>query len=315
MAFVIVSPGALAGSKLHTVRATTLACIAAGLGLALLASGAALGFSLAQRLLAAGNDAGQAAGLRLDPAAPGQRAVIDRVGAMSGRLLQLEGETERLAHRLGVITQDAPTAFPDPDPGIGQVPRSGVADPSGGPLVAPLPPAAGRLGGHLAEDLARLDRELDRLEAHLAVVSEASTLRDLDRMAVPSRSPIAGGRISSGFGNRLDPFTEHLARHTGVDMPAPYGTPITASAGGRVSFAGLHGPYGWMVEIDHGKGLVTRYGHLSKMLVRPGDVVLPGQAIAAVGSSGRSTGPHLHFEVLRLGVPVEPRFYLASRGG
>lgn len=136
--------------------------------------------------------------------------------------------------------------------------------------------------------------------------------RDLDQMAFPSRAPIPGVAISSGFGRRIDPFIRQLAQHAGVDYVAPYGTSILASAGGRVRRAGPYGAFGRTVEIDHGDGLVTRYGHTSRILVRVGDVVLPGQPIAMVGSTGRSTGSHLHFEILRDGTPVQPRLYLAS---
>jgi murein DD-endopeptidase MepM/ murein hydrolase activator NlpD len=165
-----------------------------------------------------------------------------------------------------------------------------------------------------AAKLARIEHDLDRVEATMLMVAQAATLKDLDGMALPSLAPIDGGRISSGFGNRIDPFTNRLARHTGVDLPAPYGAPIHASAGGRVRFAGIRSAYGRTVEIDHGNGLVTRYGHASKLFVRAGDVVLPGQRIAAVGSTGRSTGPHVHFEVIRNGAQVEPRLYLARAG-
>jgi len=144
-------------------------------------------------------------------------------------------------------------------------------------------------------------------------VGRRTTDSDLAEMAWPSRYPIAGARISSRFGNRRDPFTRRLARHTGVDMPAPPGTPIVASAGGTVRFAGYRRAYGNSVEIDHGDGLTTRYAHASKVLVRKGQVVLPEQPIATVGSTGRSTGPHLHFEVLRQGRPVEPLGYLGRR--
>jgi murein DD-endopeptidase MepM/ murein hydrolase activator NlpD len=131
-------------------------------------------------------------------------------------------------------------------------------------------------------------------------------------MVFPSRTPIPGVAISSGFGRRIDPFTGKLARHAGIDYAAQYGTSILASAGGRVRRAGPYGAFGRTVEIDHGDGLVTRYGHTSRILVRVGDIVLPGQPIAMVGSTGRSTGPHLHFEILRDETPVQPRLYLGS---
>ncbi|MBM2855146.1 MAG: family peptidase [Steroidobacteraceae bacterium] len=144
------------------------------------------------------------------------------------------------------------------------------------------------------------------------MVASKLARRDLDQMAFPSRAPIPGVMISSGFGRRIDPFTRRLAQHAGIDYMAPYGTSILASAGGRVRRAGPYGAFGRTVEIDHGDGLVTRYGHTSRILVRVGDIVLPGQPIAMVGSTGRSTGAHLHFEILRDGTPVQPRLYLAN---
>ncbi len=304
MALMIVSTGTLAGSRLRTVRVGTFAAIAAAVAALLLTGGAALGFRVAA--MRADGQGAATAGMILDPSRPEHRAVIDRVGALSGRLMRLEGEALRLARQLGLATggntQSEPAATSDPAP-------------SGGPFVAPLATPALPATDSFDNDLARLGRELERLEANFVLVAEAALLEDLDRMAFPSRAPIAGGRVSSGFGNRRDPFTRALARHTGIDMPAAYGTPILASAGGRVRFSGYRSAYGRTVEIDHGKGLVTRYGHASRLLVHVGDIVLPGQKIAAVGSSGRSTGPHLHFEVLRQGRQVEPRLYLARSGG
>ena len=310
MAFVIVSTGALAGSRIHTVRFATLLVAVGAIAFAVLAGGLALGFRIGQTSVAATGGDSDSPAMALDPARPESQALIERVGALSGRLIRLESEAIRLAKRLGVPYIEA-----SPD----TVATGTLAEPSGGPLVAPLGgsvTAIDRMGisADFSANLARLGVDLDRIEEAFASVAEASTSRDLDSMAFPSRAPIKGGRISSGFGNRRDPFTQRLARHTGIDMPAPYGAPILASAGGRVRFAGHRGAYGRTVEIDHGNGLVTRYGHASKLHVRTGEVVLPGQKIAAVGSSGRSTGPHLHFEVLSKGAQVEPRRYLARSG-
>jgi murein DD-endopeptidase MepM/ murein hydrolase activator NlpD len=132
--------------------------------------------------------------------------------------------------------------------------------------------------------------------------------RELETMAYPNRLPVEGRmpRISSGFGVRHDPFTGRLARHQGLDIPAAHGTPILASGGGRVISAGHRGPYGKAIVIDHGDGMQTLYGHCSKLYVRAGELVMPRQKIAAVGSTGRSTGPHLHFEVIRNGKRVAP---------
>jgi murein DD-endopeptidase MepM/ murein hydrolase activator NlpD len=135
----------------------------------------------------------------------------------------------------------------------------------------------------------------------------------LEALMVPSSPPI-DGPVGSGFGFRTDPFTHSPALHTGLDFPADVGTPILAAAGGVVLSAGPHPQYGQLVELDHGNGLVTRYAHTSKMLVHQGDLVKRGQPIAEVGTTGRSTGPHLHFEVLVEGVQQNPAKFLAGQG-
>jgi murein DD-endopeptidase MepM/ murein hydrolase activator NlpD len=129
----------------------------------------------------------------------------------------------------------------------------------------------------------------------------------------PLLLPVAG-RITSGYGVRRDPLTGEASTHPGLDVGAPEGTPIRAPVGGVVLSAGPRGGYGNAVEIDHGNGLVTLYGHVSELLVSKGDSVVPGQDIATVGSSGRSTGPHLHFEVRVGGRPVDPGRALKKYG-
>ncbi|MBA3940842.1 MAG: hypothetical protein C0520_06500 [Sphingopyxis sp.] len=113
-------------------------------------------------------------------------------------------------------------------------------------------------------------------------------------------------RLSSGYGYRTDPVRGGARMHRGLDIPGPVGTPVLASDGGVVAFAGSAGSYGRMVEIDHGRGLRTRYAHLSRLLVRAGDTVGPQQPIALMGSTGRSTGSHLHFEVRENGRSTDP---------
>ena len=120
------------------------------------------------------------------------------------------------------------------------------------------------------------------------------------------------GWFSSNFGVRIDPFTGESAFHEGIDFPAEAGTPILAAASGKVNYSGFHTQYGRMVEIDHGNGLVSRYAHASAVNVGEGDLVVRGQRIGAVGSSGRSTGPHLHFEVRLFGVPQNPARFLSA---
>jgi murein DD-endopeptidase MepM/ murein hydrolase activator NlpD len=220
---------------------------------------------------------------------PEVRALVNRVGLLAGRLVQLEGEAAALARRLGAAPVAARLAGGD---------RLGSR---GGPLV----PVAG---------LTQLEFGISRLEGAIADLSAVATEQELETMAYPNRMPVTGGRVpvSSHYGTRRDPFTGRLARHTGLDIPARHGTPILASGGGRVVSAGSKGAYGQTVVIDHGDGLATLYGHASKLLVRPGEVVMPQQKIALVGSTGRSTGPHLHFEVIRDGNRVEPRQYLGQ---
>ncbi len=302
MAVVILSTGALAGSSLHTITLRAVLVTAGALTAAILAGGIMLGFRIGQfsAPAAMSGSASSADAAPLDPDQPEDRMLIDRVGALSGRLIRLESEAVNLAKQVGVR----------PDAPVGPGGPAATSEPSGGPLVAPL---AVR-GDDFGMSLSRLALDLERIDATFALVAQAAALRNLATMAFPSRAPIDGGTVSSGYGNRRDPFTHRLARHTGIDIRAPRGAPILASAGGRVSFAGYRSAYGNTVEIDHGNGLKTRYGHASKLFVRSGDIVLPGQRVAAVGSTGRSTGPHLHFEVLRNGAQVEPRRYLARRG-
>ncbi len=137
--------------------------------------------------------------------------------------------------------------------------------------------------------------------------------------AAPSPLPtlaetLATGRVTSGYGVRADPFTGTQSPHSGLDVGAPEGSPIRASGRGVVRSAGPRGGYGNAVEIDHGDGLVTLYGHASELLVSVGQTVEPGQEIAKVGSTGRSTGPHLHFEVRQGGRPVDPAVVLKKYG-
>lgn len=299
MSFVILSTGSLAASSLRTVRTGTVACVALAAAGALIAAGVTAGYRLGAAVT-------PAATTSASPAS--NRAVVDRVGALAAQVSRLEGEALALGQRVG-LEPAVRNELQAPAPA--SPPADTTAGPAGGPLLAPLATGTRQgLGGRITD----LEAGLDRLEAALAVVARAATARDLASMAWPNRYPVAGlHHITSGFGNRWDPFTQRRARHTGIDIAAPRGTRILASAGGRVRFAGHRAAYGNTVEIDHGNGLVTRYAHASRLLVRPGQVVLPRQPVALVGSTGRSTGPHLHFEVLRHGVFLEPRRFLTPQ--
>lgn len=298
MALVIFSKCTLARSRLRTVTMRTLAAFAGGLTLAGMAGGFGLALIFDDAIHAAAGRSPEFA--NLDPSRPESQALISEIGSLSGRMSQLEAQAGRLTKSIGAkrpplaVAKDAET--------------DAARKPAGGPLIAP--PSLD--GSGTAESLLQLSRGLDGVESRLDLVASVVARRDLDQMAFPGRAPVPGVERTSGFGRRIDPFTRRPAVHAGLDFGAMYGTPVIASAGGRVRRAGPYGAFGRTVEIDHGDGLVTRYGHLSRVLVRVGDIVLPEQAIATVGSTGRSSGAHLHFEILRDGKQVNPDLYLAG---
>ena len=134
----------------------------------------------------------------------------------------------------------------------------------------------------------------------------------IKKLMIPTQHPVASGNLGSSFGWRIDPINGGSALHTGLDFQASTGTPIVAAAGGVVVTQEFHVAYGNMVEIDHGNDLITRYAHASQVHVKKGDLVKRGQKIADVGTTGRSTGPHLHFEVLVQSVPQDPQKFLTA---
>lgn len=181
---------------------------------------------------------------------------------------------------------DAPIAVAGPEPASPPPPVVGIGGPE-----EPVPATAGAAPDLLAE------------AARSTVLARNLAAGDLSR---PVLRPVEGGRISSSFGRRADPFTGRPALHTGVDFAGAANSAIVAAGAGVVSWSGGHRGYGNLIEIDHGNGYVSRYGHNSANLVAAGDYVKAGQVIALMGSTGRSTGNHLHFEVLRDGFPVNP---------
>jgi murein DD-endopeptidase MepM/ murein hydrolase activator NlpD len=230
-------------------------------------------------------------------------AMAVKMGDLQARLLRLEAVSERVAGMAGIKPEE-----------LKQVePLSKGA--SGGPLVAlrEVKPSAATLET-LDTTMGDLQALSDRHADVFTLIESRLFEKRLDALMVPSSPPV-DGPIGSGFGFRADPFTGHAALHTGLDFPSDVGTPILAAAGGMVISAGPHPQYGQLVELDHGNGLVTRYAHTSRMLVKQGDLVKRGQKIAEVGTTGRSTGPHLHFEVLVEGVQQNPARFLARQPG
>jgi len=162
--------------------------------------------------------------------------------------------------------------------------------------------------------LDQLAAQLDDREQQLRVMEAFYMGRELEGEVFPAGRPIKKGWISSYYGMRVDPFTGMQARHKGVDFAGKDGSDVIASAAGVVTWAGARYGYGQLVEINHGNGYVTRYGHNSKILVQAGSEVEKGERIALMGSSGRSTGPHVHYEVWKNGRVVDPIKYInASR--
>ncbi|HZZ94794.1 MAG TPA: M23 family metallopeptidase [Usitatibacter sp.] len=224
-------------------------------------------------------------------------ALAVKLGELQARILRLDAFGERLAKAAGVKQEEF--RF---DQKV--VPQGGAAP------IASRDLSMGEFQ-HMLDDISiTLDDRSDKLG-----VLDSLILDDrLTRKTIPTTMPVAMGYYSSNFGYRIDPFTGKQAFHTGVDLIAPAGTPVMAAAGGVVSQSAYLSDYGNFVDVDHDNGLTTRYAHLSKSLVRAGDVVMKGQKIALVGSTGRATGPHLHFEVREKGIPLNPNKFLSLKG-
>jgi murein DD-endopeptidase MepM/ murein hydrolase activator NlpD len=230
-------------------------------------------------------------------------AMARKVGEMQARIVELEAVGERVSGLAGVKPEDLPTARAASAPAAGPT-RAG----QGGPYV----PLRHTSLEQLQAQLVALETWADQ-HADLLTLAESRLFENrLSSLLVPSSPPV-DAPVGSGFGFRSDPFTGRPALHTGLDFSADPGTPIRAAAGGVVVSTDMHAQYGRLLEIDHGNGLTTRYAHTQRILVKVGDIVKRGQLVAEVGSSGRSTGPHLHFEVLVDGVMQNPAKFLAQR--
>jgi len=223
--------------------------------------------------------------------------MASKVGELQARLLRIDALGERLTKVAGLKPQDFM---------FDRAPARGGADSS--------MPSAEVSMKQLGTTLDQMSRDLEDRTDKLRVLESMLTEDSAKRQLVPSGMPVDNGFYSSNFGWRIDPFTGLNAFHEGMDFMAEEGTVIHAAAGGVVVYADKHPQYGNMVEIDHGNDLITRYAHASKLLVKVGDVVLRGSKVANVGSTGRSTGTHLHFEVRHRGVAQNPARFLRRPG-
>jgi len=192
-----------------------------------------------------------------------------------------------------------------------QAPATGEAESvgQGGPL---LPDHGALTVDELAQAIAEVATTLEQRADQLNLIESEFLFQRAASRLVPTARPLATGYMASRFGRRVDPLTGRRARHEGLDFAAPRGTPILAAGPGVVIVAGRHHAYGNQVDIDHGDGLVTRYAHARKLFVKVGDIVHQGDKIAEVGSTGRSTGPHLHFEVRIDDAPQDPMKFLGN---
>jgi murein DD-endopeptidase MepM/ murein hydrolase activator NlpD len=241
-------------------------------------------------------------------------AMAQKVGEMQANIVKLEAMGERVSGLAGIKPEelrDASKAAPGAAASASDSTKRALPQGSGGPFVAASIDQV-KTADDLTHLLATLDEEIAQQSDVFTLIESRLFEKRLTTLMIPSSAPIVGP-IGSGFGFRIDPFTGRSALHTGLDFPSDVGTPIAAAAGGMVIAAEVHPQYGQMVEIDHGNGLITRYGHASQLLVKQGDLVKRGQKIALVGTSGRSTGPHLHFEVLVEGVQQNPAKFLAGQ--
>jgi murein DD-endopeptidase MepM/ murein hydrolase activator NlpD len=222
-------------------------------------------------------------------------AMARKLGEMQARLLRLDALGERVSKLAGIRPEEF--NFSEPPARGGPAPE------------AARPTSLEQLQSEMGRTASTVESRSDYMDVAESELMAAQVRRAL----LPQNTPVTTGFIGSGYGMRLDPFTGKMAMHAGIDFAAPIGTPIYAAAGGVVTAAEVHPEYGNMVEIDHGNGLSTLYGHASRLLVKAGDIVRRGQKVAEIGTTGRSTGPHVHFEVHVNGVPQNPARFLASQ--
>lgn len=225
-------------------------------------------------------------------------ALALKLGSLQAQSMRINALGERLT-KLGKL-DDGEFDF-DRDPAVG-----GPENDDSGAYMLP---------GSLNAGIKALESRFDRQQQQLQVLQDLLIDHKVASNQRPTGMPLNTGYISSYYGKRIDPFDGHSEFHRGIDFAAPRGTPVHTVAEGVVTFAGVRSGYGKVIEIDHGNGYATRYAHNSKILVHVGQRVHVGQEIAVVGSTGRSTGPHSHFEVWYHGRSVNPLAYVRSHRG
>lgn len=231
----------------------------------------------------------------------GNRDARDQLKAMTARMAEMQAQLMRL-DALGEHLAESANLNPE-EFDFKKKP------PMGGPLTDDMPLLSDRPS--LVLRLQELSEQIEEKEAQLEALDSLMRGQRALPKSYLAHMPIRTGYKSSSFGYRTDPFTGRVAFHPGIDFAAPEGTHILAVAPGIVTWSGPRSGYGNMVEISHGDGVVTRYAHASRVAVKVGDLVAKDQLIAYMGSTGRSTGPHLHYEVLRDGKRVDPATYIA----
>jgi murein DD-endopeptidase MepM/ murein hydrolase activator NlpD len=224
-------------------------------------------------------------------------AMAVKLGEMQAQLARLDALGERLSSLAGFRPQDF---------------RFSEAPGLGGASPTLLPPQNLSLAD-FSDKLSMLERDVETRNDLLSVLEAQLFEQAVKKKRIPTMLPVSAPYNASAFGRRVDPFTGQWAMHEGIDFLAEKGSPVAAAADGVVIFAGFHPQYGYMVDIDHGNDLVTRYAHQSKLVVKEGEVVQRGRKLGEVGSTGRSTGPHLHFEVRYRGAAQNPMKFLLSK--
>jgi murein DD-endopeptidase MepM/ murein hydrolase activator NlpD len=280
-----------------TLSALTLAVVAGGIG-AWLGSRGLVGFGQENHAPAGqqAQDGQRTAEVAANPSQCTDHIdfISSRVGAMQGELLRLKALGERLVEITGLDKDEFDFSSPAPQ---------------GGPDTSSYEEPAAI--DALAEELAQVLSDLDDRERKLTLLEQLIMERHLGEQAsAPSGWPVRSGYITSTYGFRRDPFHGRSTFHKGVDFAGARGAPVVAVAEGVVTFSGKQSGYGNLVEIRHKNGLVTRYGHCQARFVKEGDQIAKGQTIATLGSTGRSTGPHVHFEVMVGGKQVDPMQYI-----